>query len=110
MDELNVLIIENVGNLVCPAEFYSGESEKIMLLSITEGDDKPKKYPLMFLESKVLIFNKIDLLPYVDFNLEKATKDALDINPNLKIFNVSCRSGEGLDDWYNYLDNKIKNA
>jgi len=108
LHNLNMLIIENVGNLVCPAEFYVGESEKIMLLSATEGDDKPKKYPLMFLESKVLIINKIDLLPYVNFNMEKAKSDALSINPKLIIFEVSCKTGEGLDKWFSYLFEKCK--
>lgn len=100
---LDVLFIENVGNLVCPAEFDLGEAAKVTLLSVTEGDDKPEKYPMMFAESKVLLLNKIDLLPYVDFNLEKATRFAKALNPEIIVFPVSCRTGEGLQPWYDWL-------
>ena len=103
LDEINILIVENVGNLVCPAEFNIGEDLKIMMLSVTEGDDKPLKYPLMFKVSQALIFNKIDLLPYVDFNIEKAKNDALKINPNLKFFEISCKTGEGIDNFAEWL-------
>ncbi len=105
---LDVLFIENVGNLVCPAEFNLGEDFKITLLSVTEGDDKPEKYPAMFARSEVMIINKIDLLPYVDFSVEKATKLSLGLNANLKIFPVSCRTGEGLEAWYNWLRENLK--
>ncbi len=107
LDEIDVLIVENVGNLVCPAEFNIGEDLKIMMLSVTEGDDKPLKYPLMFHVSNAMIINKIDLLPYVDFNMEKAINDALKINQKLKIFKVSCKTGEGLSDFINWLYEKI---
>lgn len=100
---LDVLFIENVGNLVCPAEFDLGEAAKVTLLSVTEGDDKPEKYPMMFAESKVLLLNKIDLLPYVDFSLEKATRFAKALNPEIIVFPVSCRTGEGLQLWYDWL-------
>ncbi len=103
LDEIDILIVENVGNLVCPAEFNIGEDLKIMLLSVTEGDDKPMKYPLMFKVSQALIFNKIDLLPYVDFNLEKAKNDALKINPDLKFFEISCKTGEGIKEFLNWI-------
>jgi hydrogenase nickel incorporation protein HypB len=100
---LDVLFIENVGNLVCPAEFDLGEAAKVTLLSVTEGDDKPEKYPLMFAQSKVLLLNKIDLLPYVDFDMDKASRFARALNPEIVIFPVSCRTGEGLDPWYDWL-------
>ena len=101
--DLELLVVENVGNLVCPAEFKVGEDFKVMILGVTEGDDKPAKYPLMFHESKVLLINKIDLLPYVDCSLEKIKEESLKINPDLKVFQVSCRTGEGLDEWYKWL-------
>jgi hydrogenase nickel incorporation protein HypB len=106
--DLDLLVVENVGNLVCPAEFQVGEDFKVMILSVTEGDDKPGKYPLMFHESKVLLVNKIDLLPYVDCSMEKIRKDALKINPNIVIFPVSCKTGEGLDVWFMWLKEKVK--
>lgn len=104
---LDLLIIENVGNLVCPANYDLGENKKVVLVSTTEGDDKPLKYPSMFRVSDVLIINKIDLLEYVDFDIETVKKNALSINPNLKIFEVSCKSGEGLDGWIEWLKNQI---
>ena len=107
LDEIDILIVENVGNLVCPAEFNIGEDLKIMMLSVTEGDDKPLKYPLMFHVSNAMIINKIDLLPYIDFNMEKAINDALKINQKLNIFKVSCKTGEGLSDFINWLYEKI---
>jgi len=103
LNELDLLFIENVGNLVCPAEFKVGEDMKVMLLSIAEGHDKPLKYPLMFQESSALVINKIDLAPYVDVDVSKIRKDALSLNPGLKMFEVSCRTGEGLDAWVQWL-------
>jgi hydrogenase nickel incorporation protein HypB len=108
LKELDLVIIENVGNLVCPAEFKVGEDMKAMLLSIAEGDDKPLKYPLMFQESSALILNKIDLLPYTNANLDKIKKDSLSLNRNLKIFEVSCKTGEGLSNWTNWLQSLVK--
>jgi hydrogenase nickel incorporation protein HypB len=108
--ELDLLIVENVGNLVCPAEFKVGEDHKVMLLSTTEGDDKPLKYPLMFHESSVLIINKTDLIPYTNFSMDKAVKDSLSINPKLDVFPVSCRTGEGLDGWYGWLRANVKRS
>ncbi|MDP3259506.1 MAG: hydrogenase nickel incorporation protein HypB, partial [Thermodesulfovibrionales bacterium] len=96
LKETDLLFVENVGNLVCPAEFNIGEDMKAMVLSITEGDDKPLKYPLMFQESSALILNKIDLLPYTNASMEKIRKDAMSLNPSLKIFEVSCKTGEGI--------------
>ena len=107
-DTLDLLVVENVGNLVCPAEFKLGEDFKAMILSVTEGEDKPAKYPLMFHESKVLLINKIDLLPYVDCSVEKIKEEALKINPAMTIFEISCKTGEGLDAWYNWLREEVK--
>jgi hydrogenase nickel incorporation protein HypB len=106
--DLDLLVVENVGNLVCPAEFKVGEDFKAMILSVTEGDDKPAKYPLMFHESSVLLINKIDLLPYVDCRVEKIKEVALKINPDLAIFEISCKTGEGLEAWYNWIRERVK--
>ncbi len=103
LQDLKLLIIENVGNLVCPANYDLGEDKKVVLVSTTEGDDKPLKYPSMFRVSDVLVINKIDLLPYVEFSLEQVRKNALQINPGLEIFEVSCRTGEGISEWMNWL-------
>lgn len=107
-DALDLLVVENVGNLVCPAEFSVGEDFKAMILSVTEGEDKPAKYPLMFHESEVLLINKIDLLPYVDCSLEKIREEALKVNPRLRIFEISCKTEEGLDAWYDWLREEVK--
>ena len=107
LDEIDFLIVENVGNLVCPAEFSVGENIKIMLLSTPEGADKPSKYPLMFHESAALIINKTDLLPYVDFDMDKAKRVSKVINPKLEIFEVSCKTGQGLDGFYQWLRGRI---
>lgn len=106
-NKVDLLIVENVGNLVCPAEFKIGENVKIMLLSTPEGADKPAKYPLMFQESAALLINKIDLMPYVDFDLEKAKRDSLALNKDLKIFEVSCKMGTGLEGWISWLTKRI---
>ncbi len=100
---LDILFVENVGNLVCPAEFSVGEDHNIALLSVAEGDDKPEKYPLLFHISSVMLLNKTDLLPYVDFSLEKASAHATALNKEIAVFPVSCRTGEGLDAWYGWL-------
>ena len=108
LKDLDLLIIENVGNLVCPAEFKVGENMKVMLLSIAEGHDKPLKYPLMFQESSALVLNKIDLLPYTNADLSKIKKDSLSLNPKLKIFEVSCKTGEGIRGWTDWLQTLVK--
>jgi hydrogenase nickel incorporation protein HypB len=108
MDGLDLLFIENVGNLVCPAEFKVGEDMKVMLLSIAEGHDKPLKYPLMFQESSALVLNKIDLAPYTDVDIGKIKKDALSLNPKLKIFEVSCRTGQGIETWVEWLKERAR--
>jgi hydrogenase nickel incorporation protein HypB len=107
LEAVDLLIVENVGNLVCPAEFRIGENAKIMILSTPEGSDKPAKYPLMFQESAAMIINKTDLLPYVDFDLEKARRAARGLNKDLQIFEVSCKNGKGIDQWISWLTAQI---
>jgi hydrogenase nickel incorporation protein HypB len=104
LTDLDLLIIENVGNLVCPAEFKVGEDIKMMVLSVAEGHDKPLKYPLMFRESSALVLNKVDLLPYMNTDINKMRNDSLALNPNLKIFEVSCATGAGIDQWAQWLN------
>lgn len=104
LQENSVLMIENVGNLVCPALFDLGEKNRVVIISTTEGDDKPIKYPDMFEHSQVCIINKIDLLPYVNFSIERAKDYALRVNPNLTFFEVSATTGEGMAEWYNWLE------
>jgi len=101
-----VLLIENVGNLVCPAMFDLGESSRVVIISTTEGEDKPLKYPYMFRSSNLCIINKTDLLPYVDFEIEKAREYALRINPELQFIELSVKTGEGMEQWYKWLKEK----
>jgi len=108
LDAIDLLIVENVGNLVCPAEFDIGENFKAVVLSITEGDDKPLKYPLIFKESEVVLLNKIDLLPFTNFDLKSAREDLTTLHPTIKIFETSCTTGAGLDDWCGWLLERIK--
>jgi hydrogenase nickel incorporation protein HypB len=103
LKELDLLLIENVGNLVCPSGFDLGEDMKVVLISTTEGDDKPLKYPAMFRRSSVMVVNKIDLLGTSDFDMDRVRENALSINADLEIFEVSCRTGDGLNDWYGWL-------
>src|SRR5205814_8494624 len=99
----HLLIIENIDNLVCPSACNLGEDIRVVIVSTTAGDDKPAKYPQMFAASQVMIVNKLDLLPYVDYDVEKVKRQALAINPHLRIFEVSCRTGAGLDTWCEWL-------
>jgi hydrogenase nickel incorporation protein HypB len=101
--KLDLLIIENVGNLVCPAEFDLGEHDKVMMLSCTEGHDKPGKYPLMFQESRALILNKMDLQPHTNFDVEAALADARALNPTIEVIKMSAWKGEGLQTWFDWL-------
>lgn len=105
----SVLMIENVGNLVCPSMFDLGEEFRVVIISTTEGDDKPIKYPDMFHGSQLCIINKIDLLPYVNFDVEVAKNYAKQLNPNMIFFEVSATTGEGMEEWYKYLKNHINN-
>jgi len=108
-NNIEILIIENVGNLVCPAGYDLGEDVKVIIASTTEGDDKPLKYPAMFRNSSVLIINKIDLIPFVNCSIDAIKKNALSINPTLKIFEVSCQTDVGIHEWCDWLENQIKN-
>jgi len=107
LSSLDLLVIENVGNLVCPANYDLGEAKKIVMVSTTEGDDKPSKYPSMFRVSDVMIINKIDLLEYVDFDMKRVREHALAINPDLEIIELSCKTGEGLNVWIDWIKNHI---
>jgi hydrogenase nickel incorporation protein HypB len=106
----SVVIIENVGNLVCPALFDLGENLKVVILSVTEGEDKPIKYPQMFRNSQVMILTKIDLLPYINFDIQKCIEYALEVNPQIQIFQVSAVTGEGLDNWYKWVFNSYTDS
>ena len=108
-NNIEILIIENVGNLVCPAGYDLGEDAKVIIASTTEGDDKPLKYPAMFRNSSVLIINKIDLIPFVNCSIDAIKKNALSINPALKIFEVSCQTDAGINKWCDWLEKQIKN-
>jgi len=106
LSKIDILVVENVGNLVCPAEFIIGEDYKVMILSVTEGDEKPLKYPLMFRESSLMLINKIDLVLYTNFNIGEAKANAGKINPDIEIIEISCTQGTGLDSWISWLINK----
>ncbi|HET8622353.1 MAG TPA: hydrogenase nickel incorporation protein HypB [Gemmatimonadales bacterium] len=103
LDRTRVLFIENVGNLVCPASWDLGEDAKVVLFSVTEGEDKPVKYPKMFRQSRYAVLNKIDLLPYVPFDVNRAVRYAREVNPDLRFFFISALTGEGLDQWFDFL-------
>lgn len=105
--EVGLLIIENVGNLVCPSNYDLGEEFKVVVLSVTEGDDKPLKYPAMFRNASVLLINKIDLLPYVNCNIDAMIKNALTVNPKLKIFRLSCTANQGIAEWCGWLESQL---
>ena len=107
-ETMDVVIIENVGNLVCPSAFDLGEAARVILLSVPEGDDKPVKYPGTFAEADVVLINKIDLFDYIDFNLERVLADIHVVNPDAKIFQVSATTGEGMNQWYDWLLDKAK--
>jgi hydrogenase nickel incorporation protein HypB len=103
LDELDLLVIENVGNLVCPAEFRVGEDARIMICSVTEGEDKPLKYPLMFRACELVVVNKIDLLPHLEFDLERLLANIDAVNPDARVLTTSARTGEGVDEWREWL-------
>jgi len=106
-EDLDLAILENVGNLVCPAEFDTGAVKNVMILSVPEGHDKPLKYPLIFTVCDVLIINKIDVLPYFDFDMEKVVEYARMRNPKLKIFPISAKTGEGVEPWCDWLEDAV---
>jgi hydrogenase nickel incorporation protein HypB len=105
-----VLFIENVGNLVCPAGFDLGEAAKVVILSVTEGEDKPLKYPDMFAAARLMILNKVDLLPHLSFDVERCVAFARKVNPAIELIKLSATSGEGLEDWYNWIDARRQDA
>ena len=108
VDDVDLAILENVGNLVCPAEFDTGSVKNAMILSVPEGDDKPLKYPLMFSICDVLLINKIDVMPYFDFDLDACKKYVRKLNPNMKIIPISARTGEGIAEWADWLRTEVK--
>ena len=107
-DGLDLVVLENVGNLICPAEFDTGSAKNVMILSVPEGHDKPLKYPLMFSKVDALIINKIDVAPYFDFDMDKLREYVGKLNKNVKIFPISAKTGEGVEDWTNWLLNEVK--
>lgn len=108
LDKLDLLVIENVGNLVCPAEFDIGEQKRAVVLSITEGDDKPMKYPLMFKLASIVLLNKTDILKFCNFNLDGATEDIKTLNPGVEVLPVSCSLGDGLKPWLDWLREMVR--
>ena len=108
LEDIDLLLIENVGNLVCPAEFKTGAHKRVMLLSVPEGDDKPYKYPLMFTLSAAIIVNKLDMLPLSDFDMTAFQRVVNGLNPNARIFQVSCKTGEGIESWVSWLESALK--
>ena len=108
LDDIDLLLIENVGNLICPAEFALGEHRRVMLLSLPEGDDKPYKYPLMFTQADAVLLNKIDLLPCLDFNIKTFYNAVTGLNSDVAIFQVSCKTGQGMEDWFSWLQAQLK--
>ena len=109
LDAIDLLIVENIGNLVCPAEFDIGEDKRVVVLSVTEGEDKPAKYPLMFRECDATLLNKIDLLPYLDFNMDLVRASIGNIHPDMPIFDISAKTEEGFDEWIGWLKDQVSN-
>lgn len=108
LDDIDLLLIENVGNLICPAGFALGEHKRVILLSLPEGDDKAYKYPSMFTQADVVLINKIDLLPFLEFDIASFSNAISGLNPEVKIFQVSCKTGQGLEGWLSWLQEQIK--
>ncbi len=110
LNDIDLLFIENLGNLICPSRFILGAHKRVVISSLPEGDDKPIKYPLIFLNADVVLINKIDFLPYVDFNMKLYKQTLLNLNPKLKIFEISCKTGSGIEEWCTWLENETKNT
>ncbi|MBU4258020.1 MAG: hydrogenase nickel incorporation protein HypB, partial [Proteobacteria bacterium] len=108
LDSVDLLIVENIGNLVCPAEFDIGEDSRVVVLSVTEGEDKPVKYPLMFRVCDAAILNKIDLLPYLDYNREEVLNNIRQVHPGMPVFELSAKTGDGFTPWIDWLKSKVK--
>jgi hydrogenase nickel incorporation protein HypB len=110
LDSVDLILIENVGNLICPSEFALGEHKRVVISSVPEGDDKPIKYPLIFVDADAVIVNKIDLLPYVDFDIDAFRRSVEGLNPGVEIFQVSCKTGEGLEGWRSWVLEQIRSS
>jgi hydrogenase nickel incorporation protein HypB len=108
LEGVDLLLIENVGNLICPSEFALGEHKRVVVSSLPEGDDKPVKYPMIFGDADVVIINKIDLLPYVDFDIPAFRRTVEELNPETKLFEVSCKTGQGIDEWCSWLSREVE--
>ena len=108
LEELDLVFIENVGNLVCPASYDVGAHTNVVLLSVTEGEDKPEKYPVMFKDAELMVLTKIDLLPYLDFDVNKAVESARKVNPNIKVIKLSAKTGEGFEEWIEFLLSRVR--
>jgi len=108
LEDLDLLLIENVGNLICPSEFALGEHRRVVVSSLPEGDDKPIKYPMIFADANAVIINKIDLFPYVDFDIDTFRRSVEELNPKAQLFEVSCKTGEGIDKWCLWLSKEVE--
>jgi len=108
LEDMDLLLIENVGNLICPSEFVLGEHKRVVISSLPEGDDKPTKYPMIFADADAVVINKIDFLPYVDFDVPSFQNTIVNLNPTVKFFKVSCKTGAGIETWCSWLLNEIK--
>ena len=108
LDDIGLILIENVGNLICPAEFTLGEHRRVVISSLPEGDDKPIKYPLIFVDADAVIINKMDLLPHVDFDIAAFRRSVTGLNPKVEFFEVSCKTGEGIDRWCSWMLEQVK--
>jgi len=108
LDDIDLLLIENVGNLICPSEFNLGEHKRIVISSLPEGDDKPAKYPLIFIDADAVIINKMDLLPHVDFDIANFRRSIQGLNPKAKVFELSCKTGEGIEMWCSWISEQVE--
>ncbi len=109
LEDIKLLLIENVGNLICPSEFALGEHKRVVISSLPEGDDKPIKYPMIFADADVVIMNKLDLLPYVDFDIPAFRRTVEGLNPRVEFLEVSCKTGEGIEEWCSWLLKEVEN-
>ncbi len=108
LDNIDLILIENLGNLICPAEFALGEHKRVLIASLPEGDDKPIKYPLIFIDADAVIINKMDLLPHVDFDIAAFRRSVSGLNPDAKVFQISCKTGEGIEEWCSWILDQTK--
>jgi hydrogenase nickel incorporation protein HypB len=108
LDEIDLILIENVGNLICPAEFTLGEHKRVVISSLPEGDDKPIKYPVIFIDADAVIINKMDLLPHVDFDIDAFRRSITGLNPKVEVFQLSCKTGQGIEEWCSWILEQVK--